>query len=479
MRAYLRQVRQYNHRYGCDWCLIEAGGAMAREFHNHSQQEINRLLRKKKDFMDFKDYFENNENHLPPSNNRFNGINGISPLLCLHDFDIVRGISVEPMHSISLGVFRKLLNGIINTDAVNIFAKNITRTIFIKEMSQRLIQIKGLTEMPRTPRHLDQLKFWKSCEFDTFLSYYFYPTSYGLLKLPVIRHVSTLARIYYLAHIGPVGQSVLSEINNLVEEFQQGTSTLFGSKYLSYNLHILSHISESLKFLGPNSNVSSYPLEDYMGQLKSKVRRYSHAGPALIRVFMNDFRFKEYVETKIKKWNLVEKEKKFFGLDEKDSKTTKLVQEKIPDKMINIIIEVLNDKYEVQVNPIDLKIFKTIRFRGIRYSTRNYCEKKLRNDAFIRSDEKFYSVEAICEFKAKVLFICRQLETKVTSLSFNGFTGFFSFKLDNTFAIIKESTNYHCVEIESVSTKCIHINSISFHWTNKTNFVIVPFLQNK
>ncbi|XP_053211512.1 uncharacterized protein LOC128395136 [Panonychus citri] len=129
MRAYLRCVRQYNHLNGCDWCLVTAssvGGA--RVYPNLTSEDQLNLMRKKDDFLTFSRIIEQDPDSEVLQNPRFRGLNGISPLLRLVDFDIVRGICVEPMHCISLGIFRNLISkGLVGADSLRHLERGFDR----------------------------------------------------------------------------------------------------------------------------------------------------------------------------------------------------------------------------------------------------------------------------------------------------------------------------------------------------------------
>lgn len=482
MRAYLRNVRQYNHVNGCDWCLIQATTANgARLYANSTRAELNELSRKKEDFFHYKAQREENQNqnHIQ-FNPRFKGITGVSPLLNLLDFDIVDGVSVEPMHCISLGVFRNfVIKGILGNNT-SIFESGINLNRFMSSIAERLTSIKVPSESARIVRGMDEIRLWKSSEYDSFLSYFFFSSVRGLLKKSVINYISCLCRIYYLSHIGPVNQAIIDEMDNLVEEYQIGTATLFGTRFLSYNLHILSHLSKSLRNLGPSASVSSYPLEDHMGKLKHKVRRYSHIGPSLLRVFLNDLKFSELCEVKLKNWQLNHKEKRNFGLCEKNSEIKKIPLRSISDSMKNLIFESI----ENQLAPIGLvnnqiSHYKSILKCGIRYSIAEYCQDKQRNDSIICVGEKFYRIKAIVGFREKTLFLCQLFTSKRVHLAFQGFSGYFSFSLDHIYEVTEsDRRHFDCIDIDSDISKCIFIQSTTFFFKYSKDFIIKPFLKN-
>lgn len=486
MRAYLRNVKQFNHTFGCDWCRLEASTFNgARMFPYHSQEQLERLKRKQGDFLEFQRFYKENTSLNLDFNNRFQGFNGVTPLLMLADFDMVLGTAVEPMHSISLGVFRNLIMKGFLQSQENIFENRIDRNIFKREFSQRLISISVPTEFTRTPRSLDVIKYWKSNEIDSLLCYFFYLTAKGLLKPKIIHHVLTLSRLYYLAHVSTESSSKVMEISNMVEEFQKGCLEIYGEGFMSYNCHILSHLADSVFHLGPNSNVTSYPLEDYMGQLKLKVHRYSNIGSSLVRFFMADFKYREYKIKMLNKWNLTFKERKYFKIQDEKSKTTTVPDKKPQGSRENDHRSVLNLMMEKnrcwnRSSFQNLNYLRSIKLNGKRYSTSAYCAERKRDDSQIKDiDGKFYNIQYIVEYNSKVFFFCHEYSTKIVQIKFTGCNGFFSFPLENIHEIIKKIETLSMVETDKIHSKVIHVESSSFHFKYTKDHLVEQFLLNK
>lgn len=487
MRAYLRNVRQYNHTHGCDWCLVEATqGTRARQFTSQSRNDMVGLKRKQSDFLELKDLILNNSENFRSEfdlNQRFRGLKGISPLLNLPSFNIVDGVAVEPMHAISLGVFRNILSrGLLQGDLIRLRETGIDRNVLRKEMSSRLVSISVPSEFTRQPRDFDQLKHWKSSEFDSFLAYFIYVTLKGLLKAHVINHLCCLSRIYYLSHVGPGDGDSRAEISNLVEEFQVGCDSIYGKNFLTYNLHILSHLADSIENLGPNSNMSSYPLEDYMGIIKEKVHRYSNIGPSLIRFFMSDFRYKNYKAERLEKWNLSEKEKWNFGCLTSRNKLTFISDKYLNSNSKITAVESLKKNLRItSISEADLNFYYSVKKDGKRYSSRRYCEKVSRDDSKIKGkDGQFYSIEYIIRYNSKIYFLCYWYQVKQVNIAYKGFTGSFRFSLPNTFEIDKIlEKELVCLRAESVMGKVIYIASKNFSHRYVKDHIVEQYLWNK
>lgn len=122
-----------------------------------------------------------------------NGVKGPSWLSVLAHFDIVRGIAIDYMHGVLLGVQKLLLNLWFNSK----FSKSrFSINSKLKDVDARLSQISPTREIKRLPRSIgDHLKYWKASELRSFLLYmvFLLCTEFYLITISTI--------IYYLCKL--------------------------------------------------------------------------------------------------------------------------------------------------------------------------------------------------------------------------------------------------------------------------------------
>ncbi|KAF2893722.1 hypothetical protein ILUMI_12451, partial [Ignelater luminosus] len=66
------------------------------------------------------------------------------------------------------------------------------------------------------------------------------------------------------------GCSLLAK--QLLDNFVKHSETRYGREFLVYNVHMLTHLSEDADVYGSLDNVSSFPFENYLGQLQKLIR---------------------------------------------------------------------------------------------------------------------------------------------------------------------------------------------------------------
>lgn len=64
--------------------------------------------------------------------------------------------------------------------------------------------------------------------------------------------------------------------HSLLMSFVKHFSELYGSEFVSYNVHELTHVSEDVKKHGRLDLISGFPFENFLGQIKKMVRTPHH-----------------------------------------------------------------------------------------------------------------------------------------------------------------------------------------------------------
>lgn len=190
----------------------------------------------------------------------------ISPLTALN-IDFISDFPLDYMHAVCLGVMRKLLNIWVSGNLRVRLSSHITQTL-----SKTLVLYSSFTpaEFNRKPRTLSELPRWKATEYRTFLLY----TAPVLLKDSIID--IGIYEHFLLLHVGItilLSDSHLAKFGSetadkCLKHFVTHSRKLYGSEFLIYNTHILSHLSSDANKYGSLDSVSSFVFENYLGHLK-------------------------------------------------------------------------------------------------------------------------------------------------------------------------------------------------------------------
>lgn len=178
-------------------------------------------------------------------------------------FDLANSYSIDYLHCVLLGVMRKLLSLWFDSkyhgQPYYISKKN--QNVFNK----RLIAIKPTTEITRKPRSIFDRADYKGNELRSILLYYLRFCLDGLLPIRYINHVQLLSSSIYMLSQERILLTTLTlaecRLNELCDKFED----LYGNHNITMNLHLLRHIGNAVKHLGPLWTQSTFAFETNNG----------------------------------------------------------------------------------------------------------------------------------------------------------------------------------------------------------------------
>lgn len=125
------------------------------------------------------------------------------------------------------------------------------------------------TELTRTPRPLDELKRFKATEFKHFLLYYSLPILKDMLPTTYYKHWSLLVYAITKLNGNEITEADLRSATNALRKFVFGVQDLYKKEFMKYNVHLLLHLPESVKYFGALWAWSAFPYEDYNHTLRN------------------------------------------------------------------------------------------------------------------------------------------------------------------------------------------------------------------
>lgn len=202
--------------------------------------------------------------------NPIKGIRDISALTAVPAFDIINGITIDYMHCVCLGVFKRLLW--LWLDPSNHGKRFYLSVDQINIINARLTKIKPCSYISRRPENIKKFGTYKAHEFRTFFLYYLRPCCEGVLPKEFLEHTQLLCSAIYIflgTNISPEEmRKASSRINEFVEKFEK----LYGAEHMVMNIHSLLHLEWSVKNWGPLWAQSAFCFENMNGVLARFVK---------------------------------------------------------------------------------------------------------------------------------------------------------------------------------------------------------------
>lgn len=193
---------------------------------------------------------------------------------------MVSQIPLDYMHLVCLGVVKRLLQLWIKGN------KNIRLSSeAVNSVSRYLIASKSLipAEFARKPRSLNDIDRWKATELRQFLLYTGIVVMKSVLPTNCYNHFLSLS----------VGIRILTDeqlcvpfnayANSLLLYFVSNYGNIYGSEYISHNVHNLLHLSNDVLNFGSLDKFSCFKFENHMQKIKKKL----HQSGAPLQEFSN------------------------------------------------------------------------------------------------------------------------------------------------------------------------------------------------
>lgn len=272
-RSGLMDTTQCNGECGCNFCLhpgeqIQKGRGSIRVYpqpdpeydEDNSREHITFPLR-------------NLEQHLRDvdlavrSGKRVNGVIGPNPFMKLPDFDFVKALVPEYLHSCCHGSFKLYLELLTSTVAGNGKQKWYVGKK-MKVINERLMLTRPPYEITRTVERLNNRSDWKASTYRTFTLYLF-PILEDILPHQYFAHYSSLSYGVYLLLQNRVSREDVLKAKILFEQIVIDMEKLYGLTYISINVHFLIHLCQAVLDWGCLWSTSTFIPEWVNGDVMS------------------------------------------------------------------------------------------------------------------------------------------------------------------------------------------------------------------
>ena len=199
------------------------------------------------------------------------GVTNYTPLLDMEGFDIVRDVPVDYMHNICMGVYRRTFMLIFEALKTGTAGRRADRAA-LSELQADLWSVKVPSEFSRRTRDFT-LKYtaeeWRN------LCIFFFPLAAARTAESGARDILYLMAYLVRAYLEddlsfrPVLRS--GSLEEIMEDFYWKYDAYFDRKDMTYNLHVMSHLSK-IRQAGPLTAHSAFQFERSYGAIKMYTR---------------------------------------------------------------------------------------------------------------------------------------------------------------------------------------------------------------
>ena len=278
-RAPLQGTVQFNGKYGCNWCL-HPGEYFAKSMrypilHYHpelrtSQNTITQM------------------NEVREAKRPIFGIKQVSPLVNLPNFDIINGFVPDYMHFYVYGVVAQISEYTISS----LSKEDI---IHIDDM---LVNMKVPNQLRRLTKGIKHRNDWKALEWENWALYYSIPIFSIYMRENKLKHWIILVESLYILLQMDITHEEIIKVDEMLYIFVANVEKFYTKAAMTYNIHQLLHVIQSVVDWGPLWAHSSYCFESANYVLLTAIKCAKGVKQQIIR-FINIHYITRILEEKV------------------------------------------------------------------------------------------------------------------------------------------------------------------------------------
>jgi len=397
------------------------------------------------------------------------GVKGPTALLQLKFFNLIDGFVPEYMHCVLLGVIR-LHTELLFDSRYKKFWKTgdndeIATKHIISAIDERFTNICALTSITRSVRSLTQISIWKASEWRSWLIFYCVPCLTGLLKKKYLKHLAMLSKAINILLQESIKKMDVIEAHKLLLSYVFLFNKYFGVTSMVLNIHLLTHITQSVLNWGPLWTHNAFVYEGQNRHLLQLLRSPNQVVKQIARKFLifshlaslcNEYISRESTITFCK--NVLQKKLQHFVKCEgvillgKKEICTFSPEEYACVKEYNFDLK-------------HCKSFKRMLYNGIKYCSEDYAIDKKHNDSFILTHNMFAVIKNIINVsQTKVLILLQEIVVQKEPLLSSQ-----DFKYIQVKRFISYG-KYFCIQPFEIDAQCVFMDILSDKYLCKMPF---------
>lgn len=288
----------------------------------------------------------------------------ISCLVGIEHFNVVWSFSVEYLHLCLQGAAKRFTNYLFNS-------KYSAKTYYIAPrrrvaLNKTILAIKPTSAIARKPRSITQRSYFKASEYRSLLLYYYPVVLPGYVPNVYVKHIRALSAAVYILLKENITLEEIDYAEKLLESFVKDHQQLFGKSNMVMVIHLLKHMAECVRQLGPAWAHSAFPFERNNGRLLKMVNGTSDVIHQICSKYVLSQAIREQKEGDLESKVLLGKS---FNIEETATRVLSISS-----------FEVLN------FSNMSLFVHKRIRLKNVVYTSVMYTRPKTSIDYFIGLD---------------------------------------------------------------------------------------------
>ena len=393
-RAHLLERMQFNAEYGCDFCE-HSGVNVAKGSGRVQVFPLQHPLPNERTHESSVHYGEIAAQYGIP----VMGIKGPTLLAALMEFDIVKSVIPDSMHCLWLGIvvqFRKL------------WESSTEKAYYIKNMNveidKYICKVKPPNEIHRTPRSLVNFgSDWKATENRTFCFFYSPIALKDLLPLEYYEHWLLFVNGCLELFRKDVTSDNIKTATRLFDKFVLLVPELYGLENVTYNVHLLQHISQFVKYWGAPWANSAFLFEDAGGDLIRQFHGTRYVSEQIFTNFLAKPRLKRYAKKYMTKADDSVKGvfESFDCKIDKESPRSELLGKSSSEALDVSYLTAINECFkenneDVNCNCDSILSHDRVLINGTLFCTKEYCADKQRDNSIVQlGNEEAYTIVKI------------------------------------------------------------------------------------
>ncbi|XP_067203731.1 uncharacterized protein [Linepithema humile] len=262
-RAPMQGIVQYNGYFGCSWCLHPGYYVVYKRGGSVKYTLMNEVPPKRTE----NETIEHMRLSLT-SRKPVYGVKNPSCLINLQGFNIISGFVPDSMHCLCLGIAEQFVGYWIESNNLPYSLSNND----INKIDNLLLTIKAPNQIVRLSRSIRDRKYWKAREWENWILYYSLPILLCFPHLEIwIKHWSLLVEAFHILLKKSITRNEVNHAHTLLTKFVDYTEHYYFKAAMTYNIHQLLHLAQSVADWGPLWAHSGYCFENGNGQIVRKV----------------------------------------------------------------------------------------------------------------------------------------------------------------------------------------------------------------